>query len=373
MIETTQDLLELLSPSKEKYQKEDITQFKYVIYARKSTGDEERQIRSIPDQIVECLRLADAKLLTVVKMFKESESAKEPDIRPVFRQVINGIKEGKYDGIIAWHPDRLARNMKDAGEIIDLLDKKTILDLQFCSFTFENNTAGKMLLGIAFVLSKQYSDKLSDDVKRGTRRSIEDGKWLNKAKHGYYKNRNQYLIPDKINFPLLKSAWKMRLENYTLDDIATYLNELHYAKAEGIGGEHHKKFKMDKKTLSKIFRDTFYTGVMQYSETIVDLNKIYDFTPMIEVSDFMKINKISDLTKIIKQKIKASKNNIKSELMQGMVKCGYCGNVRSTGLTSKQSKERKVYTFTIVVRIRVVNTTIDLIELILYLILSTSI
>lgn len=142
--------------------------------------------------------------------------------------MIDGIKSGKYGSIVAWHPDRLARNMKDAGEIIDLIDKQIIKDLQFVSFTFENSTAGKMLLGISFVLSKQYSDKLSDDVKRGMRRSTEEGRYLSKAKHGYYRDINQMLQPDRNNFALLKNAWQLRLEGKTQEEIAEYVNKEGY-------------------------------------------------------------------------------------------------------------------------------------------------
>ena len=169
---TPQDLTNLLKQLHGTEEVKDTSQYRYVIYARKSTESEERQIRSLGDQVVECQKLASDRNFGIVKVIKEAESAKEPDIRPKFREMLEEIKKGKYDGIIAWHPDRLARNMKDAGEIIDLLDKKVIKDLQFVSFTFENSTSGKMLLGIAFVLSKQYSDQLSDNVKRGIRRSI---------------------------------------------------------------------------------------------------------------------------------------------------------------------------------------------------------
>ncbi len=149
---TTQDFLQLLQKLQGGDQEQTTKDLKYVIYARKSTESEERQVRSLADQIKECEEFAKAKNLIVIKPYiTESESAKEPEIRPKFRLMVDDIQKGKYDGIIAWHPDRLARNMKDAGEIIDLLDKQIIKDLQFVSFTFQNNTMGKMLLGIAFV------------------------------------------------------------------------------------------------------------------------------------------------------------------------------------------------------------------------------
>ena len=78
-----------------------------------------------------------------------------------------GFKSGKYHGLLAWSPDRLSRNMKEAGEIIEMIDLEQIQDLHFKTYQFENNPNGKMLLGILFAISKQYSDKLSVDVSRG--------------------------------------------------------------------------------------------------------------------------------------------------------------------------------------------------------------
>ena len=50
------------------------------------------------------------------KPIVEKVSVKEPDIRSKFRNMLTKISEGKWKGILAWHPDRLACNMKDAGE-----------------------------------------------------------------------------------------------------------------------------------------------------------------------------------------------------------------------------------------------------------------
>src|SRR5581483_152704 len=97
----------------------DYSKLKYVLYARKSQTDETAQVRSIPDQILDCKKVQAYFGLNVVKILTEAKSAKTPRIRPVFKQVIDGIKKGMYDGILAWNPDRLARNMLEAGEIID--------------------------------------------------------------------------------------------------------------------------------------------------------------------------------------------------------------------------------------------------------------
>ncbi len=196
MPETRTELLEVLIKSLQPEEKiEEQKSYRYVIYARKSTDDKEKQVRSLSDQIAECREYAERNGLRVGKddVIQESESAKQADTRPKFRMMLETLKAGKYDGILAWHPDRLARNMKDAGEIIDLLDKHIIKALRFVSFSFENTPSGKMLLGITFVLSKQYSDQLSENVSRGNKRSIEEGKYVGRAKHGYYKDPSGYL------------------------------------------------------------------------------------------------------------------------------------------------------------------------------------
>jgi DNA invertase Pin-like site-specific DNA recombinase len=150
----------------------------YVLYARKSTTGEDRQEKSIDHQVTDCIETVVKPLginLGTADIIEERGSAKDPDIRPLFRQMIADLKTGKYQGLIAWHPDRLARNMKEAGEIIDLVDKKVIKDLQFATSRFENTPSGKMLLGISFVLSKQFSEHLSEQVSRGNRRKTEKG------------------------------------------------------------------------------------------------------------------------------------------------------------------------------------------------------
>ncbi len=86
----------------------DITKLKYVLYARKSTDDPQRQVRSIGDQIFECKQLAARLGINVVKVLEETKSAKKPNKRPIFRQMLNDLKKGIYDGILAWNPDRLA-------------------------------------------------------------------------------------------------------------------------------------------------------------------------------------------------------------------------------------------------------------------------
>ena len=320
---------------------------RYAVYIRKSTDESDKQIRSVQDQITECKEFAEKNGIKISQddIIIEPESAKEPDTRQKFRRLIDDLKSGKYGGILAWHPDRLARNMKEAGEIIDLVDKGVIKDLKFVSFTFENTPSGKLLLGITFALSKEYSDKLSENVSRGNKLSIREGKYINKPKHGYFKDSNQYLQPDGENFLLIKKAFQLRLNGIVMSEIAEFLTNNGYYRWNA---NRTKKFNvMNKQKVEQFMKDPIYTGILNYGKNdVVNLIELYGFTPAISVPDFMKINKLSKDSQLISLTRKyRKKDSVKADLMREMIICEECGEAMGPGITSKKTKKGKTLYF----------------------------
>lgn len=341
---TIQELLKHVQGfQKAEQDKDDPSKYRYAIYVRKSTDRKDNQAKSLPDQISECKAYADKEGFRIADIIPEKESAKDSGIRPHFRQLIDDVKKGKYDGIIAWHPDRLARNMLEAGEIIDLLDKNIIKSLKFVSFSFQNDTSGKMLLGISFVMSKQYSDNLSDSINRAILGRLKEGQYLSYTKHGYYKDQNQLLRPDNDNFVLLKKAWSMRLDGMTLDEISDYLNKNGYTRATTFG-KPNIPFKWNKQRLSVRFKDLVYAGILQYGEELKNLTEIYDFVPMVSPYEFMKLNKLHDLKSLIRSKNPVrDKNKQSAVLLNGKVICGHCNKITHPQIYKNKSDSKKFY------------------------------
>jgi DNA invertase Pin-like site-specific DNA recombinase len=345
-ITTTGQLLNLIQENKKEIEPENLEGLRYAIYLRKSTEDPEKQVRSVEDQRSECIKLAEDNEIIVLEenIIEEHKSAKEVGIRPKFRNLLDRVIAGELDGIIAWHPNRLSRNMGEAGEIIDLLDKKIIKDLKFASHTFVNDPSGKMLLGIVFVMAKQYSEQLSTDINRGNRKSVEVGAYIGDSKHGYYKDINQHLRPDGNNFVLLQEAFQRRLQGETLTDIADFLNTSSYTKRNK-QADKTKKPKFSKQSLSNLFGEPIYAGINDYGKNTVDLTKIYDFIPAITVEEFIKINKYDPYEKSFKpKKVSRSKSKREADLLSGKVNCHYCKNNMNPGI-SKGSKGTPYYYF----------------------------
>ncbi len=193
---------------------------KYFIYCRKSTEEEERQILSIEAQFAELREFAKQNGLFVVHEFCESKTAKEPG-REVFNQMLSEIEKDNAQGILAWNPDRLARNSIDGGRIIYLVDIGKITSLKFPTFWFEATPQGKFMLSVAFGQAKYYTDNLRENILRGIRQKIRRGELSAKAPLGYFNEpRLRTIEPDKKTFNKVKEVLRaFTTGNYTLSQI----------------------------------------------------------------------------------------------------------------------------------------------------------
>src|SRR3989339_2224149 len=195
---------------------------KYFLYARKSTEDEERQIMSIEAQLAELAEYAKRENIEIAETFIESKSAKKPG-REIFNEMMAAVHKSKEPvGLLAWHPDRLARNSIDGGQIIYSIDTTKIVSLRFPTFWFEPTPQGLFMLQVAFGQSKYYSDNLSENVKRGIRQKLRRGEWTSLAPIGYINNpKTRNIDPDPVKSRIIKKAFEEYSEGrHTLDSIA---------------------------------------------------------------------------------------------------------------------------------------------------------
>jgi DNA invertase Pin-like site-specific DNA recombinase len=235
---------------------------KYCLYARKSTESEEKQVLSIDSQIKEMLQVAERENLEVVTMKRESHSAKETGQRPVFNEIIEEIKLGKFNGILTWAPDRISRNAGDLGKIVDLMDSGALAEIRTFGQRFSNNPNEKFLLMILGSQAKLENDNKVINVKRGLRTRAEMGLWPALAPLGYLNERDadkkcQVKI-DPQRAPVIKKMFeRVAYEQYSGRKLYNWLRyELNF-QTRG-----NKSL-----TLSGIYRildSSFYYGVFEH-------------------------------------------------------------------------------------------------------------
>lgn len=286
----------------------------YETYLRKSSEPDDRQVLSIPAQKDECQKAFPD--ISSKRVSVESFSAKAPG-RLVFNEMIERIERGEVTGLIAWHPDRLARNSVDAGRIIWLLDQGKLKDLKFCAYTFENTPEGKWMLSMIMSQAKYFVDKLSKDVKRGNRTKYNQGGITWQLGQGYMPNVVEHTqVPDPERFDLVRKMWEMLLSGgYTVPQIWRIANNDWGYRTRKTAKQGDKPLTLS--LLYKIFSNPLYYGVnIRPDQTEYKCSHI----PMVSEEEFWRAQAI-----LGKKGRSRRKGGVLSPYTDSLIKCGECG------------------------------------------------
>jgi len=235
---------------------------RYCLYARKSTESEEQQVLSIDSQIKEMAKIAERDGLEVIEIKKESHSAKAVGQREIFNELLRDLRDGKFNGILTWAPDRLSRNAGDLGALVDLMDQKSLIEIRTYSQKFTNNPSEKFMLMILCSQAKLENDNKSENVKRGLRTRCEQGLRPTAAPTGYLNEKRTdkpcEVIVDPVRAPIIKKMFeKVANEKWSGRRIYHWLkDEMKFTTSSG-----------KPLALSNIYlalKNTFYYGVFEY-------------------------------------------------------------------------------------------------------------
>lgn len=339
-----------------KRHKKKLGEMNIVLYLRKSTEEEERQFNSTRDQEKKCLAYIKSleentgETLHIVKTYEEHCSAAHAGKRELFNEMLQGIQAGKFDAILAYHPDRLSRNMLEAGVLLDMIrpdkgeDVGVLQDLLFPTVSFSNDSGGRLMLAVLFSMATQCSDHLSEVVQRGVDSNLEKGKSSGTPKWGYVRNRvTGYYEPDEKCFDVMRKGWEMILDGKSQAEVLDYWkdHDVHYYTIEGANKVSRKITLKHKTQIGRILRDPFYFGVLTQGGNEVDLRDIpaANFEPMVTEEEYNKVQEILNSSYQTHRKTKSKDDPFIP--FQGMVICKECGR-KLYGYAGGHHKDHKL-------------------------------
>src|SRR3989339_216693 len=295
---------------------------KYILYCRKSSEDKGKQVLSLESQVNEMKKLASNLGLEIINIYTESKSAKKPENRPLFTEMIKFIKRNKKEnlGILCWKIDRLSRNPIDSATIQWLLqqDKLKIIQTIDKQYLPSDNV---LLFNVESGMANQYILDLSKNVKRGILTKLEKGGWPNLAPLGYLNDGKGGIIQDKARAKYIKKIFTLySTGNKSVKEIADILFKQGFRSRQG--------YKYHKSKIHAILSNPFYYGVMQKN----DKQYLGNHKPIISKKLFDSV-----------QEVLNKKANTKKQKLyftyRGVLKCDTCGCV----LTATKKKGKHTY------------------------------
>ncbi len=264
----------------------------------------------------------------IIKEFNIIESAKASEKRDDFNEVIEYLKKNdKVQFAYIEKPDRLTRNLKDIVLTYDLVnnyDKTFVFSRDNFILSKSSNSHAKFQFDIKAILAKNYIDNLSDEVKKGQRGMLEEGKWPGGSTPTGYIKVNKLLVPDAERAPFIKKAFVYYASGkYSLKTVKKALDK------EGFRTLNGKQ--LTKSNYHQILNNPIYYGVIRWNK------KLYQgsFEPLIDQALFERAQAMLIRTKNGETIPTYSKHLF---TYQRALRCGECNCLITGEMRTKKNK-----------------------------------
>lgn len=226
-----------------------------VMYTRVSSKDQEREGYSIPAQQALLREYAAKQGFQIVREFVDVETAKVAG-RKAFGEMVAFLGRHRDCRIVlAEKTDRLYRNFKDY-VVLEDLDIEIHLPKEGHIISKDSRSHDRLIHGIKVVLSRNYIENLSEEVRKGMRQKAAEGIYPTRPPLGYQNNKAKHTI--EVN-PETAPVVQRIFELFAGDGLS--LAELRKRIKQETGRTYAKGY------LHKILKNPFYIGFYHWGDT----------------------------------------------------------------------------------------------------------
>ena len=221
------------------------------VYIRVSTEDQAREGFSLGEQEEKLLQLCNFKDLEVYKVYKDAGiSAKDMEHRPQFQAMLQDMKEGKINYIVAYKLDRITRSVRDLEELISVLEQYNCFLLCDRDDVNTSTANGRFFVRMLTVLSQLEIEIVSERTKFGLNGAIKSGHIPGQRPFGYKSAEDKRMVIDNATRPYIEKIFDLYLEGKSFQQIANYFKE----------NDIYPKKKWRDTTIQKIIDNKIYMG-----------------------------------------------------------------------------------------------------------------
>ena len=194
------------------------------IYIRVSTFDQAREGFSLREQEERLKEFCKFKRYNIYKVYQDAGISAKNDKRPAYQEMIEDVKKGNINVIVALKLDRLTRSVYDIEKLMKFVnDYECDID---CMADESNTTTsnGRMVMRIMTSVSQNEIEKCSERTKFGMAGAIKNCHIPNRTGLGF-KRENKKLVPDPLTKDIIVRIFDLYLEGKSHQAIANIYNK----------------------------------------------------------------------------------------------------------------------------------------------------
>ena len=194
------------------------------IYIRVSTFDQVREGFSLGEQEERLKEFCNFRRYNIYKIYQDAGISAKNEKRPAYQEMIEDVKKGNINVIVALKLDRLTRSVYDIEKLMKFVnDYECDID---CMADESNTTTsnGRMVMRIMTSVSQNEIEKCSERTKFGMAGAIKNGHIPNRTGLGF-KRKNKKLVPDPLTKDIIVRIFDLYLEGKSHQAIANIYNK----------------------------------------------------------------------------------------------------------------------------------------------------
>lgn len=298
---------------------------KVATYSRIST-DEDRQPFSLEaqmDRLKSYISAHDG--WTLARSYSDQVSGKTLD-RPGLKQALADAQDKRYDLLLVYKVDRLARSTSGLVQVLEGLDVAGVA-FRSVSEPFDTSTAaGRMMIQMLGVFAEFEREMIVERTKMGLAKKASKGEWTGgKPPYGYsYDIERKLLVTEEKEAVLIRQIFdRYANRKWGSARISKWLNERARTTRRG--------YSWTPKTILDVLRNPTYIGRLPFNGDVFEAAH----EPIVQ---FALFRQTQDLLKIRGEDMPLRAANATPYILTGLLTCSRCGHgfigTRASGKTA---------------------------------------
>lgn len=294
-----------------------------VLYLRYSSDKQTEQ--SIEGQMRVCKAYCEQIGYNIVDMYidRALSASKDTQKRLDFIRMIKDSEKHLWQGVVVYKLDRFARNRYDSAVYKARLKKNGVRVIS-ATENISDSPEGVILEAVLEGMAEFYSKELSQKVTRGMRETALKCNSCGGHIPVGYNIENKKLVIDPIMAPLVREAFTLYADGWSVASIYKMFNEAGYKTRRGTP--------FNKSSFRLMFRNKKYIGVYRYDNIEIEGG----VPPIVDKETFDRVQERIDREKLAPPRGKP----VVDYMLSGKIFCGHCGKpmVGSSGTSRAGNK-----------------------------------